>query len=65
MPKMKTHSGAKKRIRKTGSGKLMREQANNQHLFEQKSSRRKRRLRVDQTMSPADIKKVKRLLAMR
>ena len=65
MPKMKTHSGAKKRFRKTGSGKLMREQANNQHLFEQKSSRRKRRLDIDQVMSPADVKKVKRLLGMR
>jgi large subunit ribosomal protein L35 len=65
MPKMKTHSGAKKRFRKTGSGKLMREQANNQHLFQQKSSRRKRRLDVDQVMSPADAKKVKRLLGMR
>ena len=65
MPKMKTHSGAKKRFKKTGSGKLMREQANNQHPFEQKSPRRKRRLRVDQTMSPADVKTVKRLLGMR
>ncbi len=65
MPKMKTHSGTKKRIRKTGSGKLMREQANNQHLFQQKSSRRKRRLDIDQVMSPADVKKVKRLLGMR
>ncbi|MEI2786277.1 MAG: 50S ribosomal protein L35 [Candidatus Nanopelagicales bacterium] len=65
MPKMKTHSGAKKRFRKTGSGKLMREQANNQHLFQQKSSRRKRRLDIDQVMSPADVKKVKRLLGMR
>ena len=62
---MKTHSGTKKRIRKTGSGKLMREQANNQHLFQQKSSRRKRRLDIDQVMSPADVKKVKRLLGMR
>ncbi len=65
MPKMKTHSGTKHRIRKTGSGKLMRAQANNQHLFQQKSSRRKRRLDIDQVMSPADVKKVKRLLGMR
>jgi large subunit ribosomal protein L35 len=35
MPKMKTHSGAKKRFRVTGSGKLMREQANRRHLFDQ------------------------------
>ena len=47
MPKNKTHSGAKKRFRVTGSGKIMREQANNQHMYEQKTSRRKRRLRRD------------------
>ncbi len=62
MPKMKTHSGAKKRFKVTGSGKIMREQANNQHLFEVKSSRRKRRLDVDQQLSPADVKRVKKLL---
>ena len=44
MPKNKTHSGAKKRFRVTGSGKLMREQANKRHLLEVKSSRRKRKL---------------------
>jgi large subunit ribosomal protein L35 len=65
MPKMKTHSGAKKRFKKTGSGKIMREQANNQHLFAQKTSRRKRRLAVNQVMSPADLKTAKRLLGMR
>jgi large subunit ribosomal protein L35 len=65
MPKMKTHSGAKKRLRKTGKGKIMREQANNQHLYEQKSSRRKRRLRRDQVLSPSDTKIAKRLLGER
>lgn len=65
MPKMKTHSGAKKRLRKTGRGKIMREQANNQHLYEQKSSRRKRRLRRDQALSPSDTKIAKRLLGER
>ena len=39
MPKMKTHSGAKKRFRITGTGKVMREQANGRHLLEHKSSR--------------------------
>ena len=38
MPKMKTHSGTKKRFRVTGSGKVMREQANRRHLLEGKSS---------------------------
>ena len=40
MPKMKTHSGAKKRFRLTGNGKVMREQAGGRHLLEHKSSRR-------------------------
>ena len=63
MPKQKTHSGAKKRFKVTGSGKLMRERANKRHLLEGKSSRRTRRLMADETVKPADVKKVKRLLA--
>ena len=47
MPKNKTHSGAKKRFRVTGSGRLMREQAGKRHLLEVKSSRRKRKLSRD------------------
>jgi len=64
VPKMKTHSGAKKRFKVTGSGKLMREQSNNQHLFEHKSSRRKRKLNLDQQLSKADTKNAKRLLGI-
>ncbi|MDO5746411.1 MAG: 50S ribosomal protein L35 [Actinomycetaceae bacterium] len=63
MPKMKTHSGAKKRFRVTGSGKLMREQAGKRHLLEHKSSRKTRRLSKDQVVSPHNAKQVKRLLA--
>ena len=44
MPKMKTHSGAKKRFRFTGTGKLMHRQAGKMHLNEHKSSSRTRRL---------------------
>ena len=62
MPKMKTHSGAKKRFRVTGSGRLMREQANRRHLFEGKSSRRTRRLAADVQVSAADTPAVKKLL---
>ncbi|MGO1318607.1 MAG: 50S ribosomal protein L35 [Cellulomonadaceae bacterium] len=62
MPKNKTHSGAKKRFRITGSGKVMREQANKRHLLEHKSSRRKRRLSDDLVVSPADTPKIKKLL---
>jgi large subunit ribosomal protein L35 len=62
MPKNKTHSGAKKRFKVTGSGKLMKEQANKRHLLEGKSSKRTRRLSVDQVLSPADAKKANKLL---
>ena len=62
MPKMKTHSGAKKRFRVTGTGKVMREQANGRHLLEHKSSRRTRRLAADVVVAPSDAKKIKRLL---
>ena len=64
MSKNKTHSGAKKRFRVTGSGKLMRERANKRHLLESKSSRRTRRLSVDVQLSPADAKKAKKLLGL-
>jgi large subunit ribosomal protein L35 len=62
MPKNKTHSGAKKRFRITGSGKVMREQAGARHLFEHKSSHRTRRLASDQLVAPADASKIKKLL---
>ena len=65
MPKMKTSKTAAKRFKKTGTGKLRREQAMNQHLFEKKSSRRKRRLEADRDVHPSDEKKIKRLLAER
>jgi len=62
MPKNKTPSGAKKRFRVTGSGKIMREKAGKRHLLEHKSSRRTRRLSSDQVVSPADAKNVKKML---
>lgn len=64
MPKMKTHSGAKKRFRTTGTGKLMRQQAGKRHLLEHKSSRRTRRLSSDQPVAKADVKPIKRLLGL-
>jgi large subunit ribosomal protein L35 len=63
MPKMKTHSGANKRFRLTGSGKVMRRRANRRHLFEHKSSRVTRRLAGEVLLSPPDAKKIKKLLA--
>jgi large subunit ribosomal protein L35 len=65
MPKMKTHSGTKKRVKKTGSGKLMHEQINKRHRLEVKTSKRSRKLRLDSAVSTADSKNVKRLLGMR
>jgi large subunit ribosomal protein L35 len=62
MPKMKTHSGAKKRFRVTGSGKLMHRRAGHNHYLEHKPSTRTRRLENEQVMSPADTKKAKKLL---
>ena len=65
MPKMKTHSGTKKRVKVTGSGRLRREQANKRHLLEGKSSRRTRRLTPDADVSSANAPAVKRLLGQR
>jgi large subunit ribosomal protein L35 len=62
MPKNKTHSGASKRFRLTGSGKIMRRRANRNHLLEHKPSTRTRRLWNEVELSPADQKKIKRLL---
>jgi large subunit ribosomal protein L35 len=62
MPKMKTHSGAGKRFRLTGTGKVMRRHANRNHLLEHKSSRLTRRLYDEVTLAPSDVKKIKKLL---
>lgn len=63
MPKQKTHSGTKKRIRVTGSGKLMREGVGNRHLAEVKSTRRKRRISgTDKVMTGGDAAKARKLL---
>ncbi len=62
MPKNKTHSGAGKRFRVTGTGKIMRRRANRNHMLEHKPSTRTRRLAPEVVMAPADVNKVKRLL---
>ncbi|WP_437582170.1 50S ribosomal protein L35 [Paramicrobacterium sp. CJ85] len=62
MPKQKTHSGAKKRFKVTGSGKIMKQQAGMRHNLEVKASHRKRRLNQDQVLSPHDTKMAKKLL---
>jgi large subunit ribosomal protein L35 len=62
MPKMKSHSGMAKRIKVTGTGKLLSEQAGRRHLFEGKTSRRTRRLAGTVEMSQADTKRIKKML---
>lgn len=62
MPKQKTHSGAKKRFKVTGSGKIMKQQAGMRHNLESKGSDRKRRLNSEQVLSPGDAKVAKKLL---
>jgi large subunit ribosomal protein L35 len=64
MPKQKTHKGTAKRVRVTGSGKLVREHTNNQHKFEVKSSGRKRRVSGIGVLSPADAPRMKKLLGL-
>jgi large subunit ribosomal protein L35 len=62
MPKMKTHSGAKKRFRRTANGKLRARRAYSTHILEKKSPKRKRRMAKPKFVAPADTKKVDRLL---
>jgi large subunit ribosomal protein L35 len=63
MPKMKTHSGAKKRFRKTAKGKLRGRRAFSSHILEKKSPKRKRRMRRPTEVSKADAAEVRTLLA--
>jgi large subunit ribosomal protein L35 len=62
MPKMKTNSTAKQRVKVTGSGRLRRRKAFRSHLLEKKSSRRTRRLDRETDFSPGQERRVKRLL---
>jgi large subunit ribosomal protein L35 len=62
MPKNKTHSGAKKRFRVTGTGKIMREQAGHVHKFHEKTPQGARSLAGDLELSAPDAKKAKKLL---
>jgi large subunit ribosomal protein L35 len=62
MPKMKTHSGAKKRMRLTGSGKVRRGKACKSHMMTGKNKRRLRRLRKNDMVHSTNEKNAKRLL---
>ena len=65
MPKTKTHSGAKKRFKVTGAGKLLRRHAMRSHLLEKKSPKRKRAFRQKQLADESNVKSIKRLLGLR
>jgi large subunit ribosomal protein L35 len=65
MPKMKTHSGAKKRFRKTAGGKLRGRHAFTSHMLGKKPSQRKRRLGRPVEVSPSNRREVRDLLAGR
>jgi large subunit ribosomal protein L35 len=62
MPKMKTHSGAKKRFKLTGSGKVRGRHAMTSHILGKKSAKRKRRLEKDVVISDHDAPRIKELL---
>jgi large subunit ribosomal protein L35 len=62
MPKMKTHRGAAKRVKKTATGKLKRMRAYKSHILTKKSRKRKRRLRKADMVAPSDAKRIHRIL---
>jgi large subunit ribosomal protein L35 len=62
MPKMKTHRGAAKRLKKTGTGKLKRMRANKSHILTKKTTKRKRRLRKADLVAKGDAKRLHKIL---
>jgi large subunit ribosomal protein L35 len=62
MPKNKSHSGMKKRVKITGSGKLLHERAGKRHLLERKPTTLTRRLTGVAEFSEAEVKRVKKLI---
>jgi large subunit ribosomal protein L35 len=64
MPKMKTHSGAKKRFTTTAKGKVRGRHAFSSHILEKKSPKRKRHFRKPAEISDHDTPRVKKLLGV-
>jgi large subunit ribosomal protein L35 len=62
MPKLKTNRGARKRFHKTGTGKITRRKAFKSHILTKKSSKRKRKLGKSAPVSPANKRRVRRML---
>lgn len=65
MPKSKTNSSAKKRFKVTGTGKITHQKSFKRHILTKKSNKRKRSLRKDGVVSPANFQFVQRLLRLR
>ena len=65
MPKMKIHSGSKKRFRRSGTGKIMRAKAYKSHILTKKSTKRKRGFRQETELAAADAKVINARLAGR
>ena len=59
---MKSHSGASKRFKKTGSGKISRNKANKQHILTKKRTKNKRKMRMKDEVAAADVPRVKKML---
>jgi large subunit ribosomal protein L35 len=62
MPKLKTHRGAAKRFKKTGTGKFVRSNAFKQHILTSKTRSRKRKLRGTVVVADADQAKLRRMM---
>ena len=62
MPKMKTHKGAAKRFKTTGTGKVKRFKAFKSHILTKKTSKRKRNLRGTTTVAAVDVPKLRLML---
>ena len=62
MPKMKSNRAAKKRFRKTGTGKIRRSHAYKSHILTKKTTKRKRNLRKSVLVHSANLWRVKRML---
>lgn len=62
MPKMKSHSGAQKRFKKTANGKVKRRKAGKSHILTKKTTKRKRHLRKADTVDKTEEKRIKRML---
>ena len=63
MPKMKSNSAASKRVRRTGTGKLMQAGSAMRHNLEHKSARKRRALKADQVLADPQSKKLNRMLS--